>query len=501
MRARGSFWRAFERGGKNARLVIFNVCCVRLLFLKLWASNVHAFLLCVFFCHRAFLRKKVVLVLNKMDLLEGNQAKQEVIDFVSSSAKALLGNGSRLFALSAKHAKQAKEATTSEEEDKRWGSSGLAPLEEYINEELDSIERLRLKLRASASVGKTVAGKYIAVLSGNKIIIDADMDTVHRIETLLRRHEETLRKGYPGHFARVDNVLLEVLDKADLFFDTHVRVSNAWSLYNKSAMERAFEEEVVGGMRKSVQRQVQSLGEWLADMSSQNLTETTAIFSRRIGERAREIAAMNKEKGIDVQDSSLQFSKYPSGRDIEGTRGQERLVTRLTEVSEDLSNEYISRREGKKIAEKISKSIRLSAGLGLASFGSMSMFLMNSSSFAPAMLFGDPTIPVVASVLGVLGLATVPRQRLSLRSELRARVMSTRTRLRNELRGRLEEQMGAHVSGIRDALQPFADFADSQNRGISTRMAVVQDSLSLVEGLDDKIARADMFKSSKRNER
>lgn len=440
-------------------------------------------------------RKKVVLVVNKMDLLEGTEAEQQVIEFVSSSAESLLGKESRVFPLSAKHAKQAKEGAA-KEEGSLWKSSGMAPLQEYINEELDSIERLRLKLRASASVGKAVAGKYISVLGGNKAVIDEDIGTVQRIETLLRRHEETVRKGYPGHFARVDNVLLEVLDKADVFFDTHVRVSNAWRLSNKPAMERTFEEEVFRGMRKSVQRQVQSLGEWLADLSSQNLTETTAIFSRRIGERAREIAAINKEKGIDVETSSLQLPRYPSGRDIEGTHGQERLVTRLTEVSEDLSNEYISNREGRKIADKVSSSIRLSTGLGLASFGSLSVFIMNSSSLAPAILLGDPTIPVLASVLGALGLAAIPRQRMALRSELRSRIMSTRTRLRNELRGRLEEQMDAHVSGIRDALEPFTDFADRQNRSISKQMTIIKDSLALVQALEDKVVEADMFKST-----
>lgn len=414
------------------------------------------------------------------------------MQFVSSSAKTLLGSEPKVFALSARLAKQAKESSSGTN-GTHWESSGFAPLEEYINETLDSLERLRLKLRASASIGETVAKSYIAVLSGNKAVVDADRKTIRNIEMLLLRHEESVRKGYPGQFARADNVLLEILDRADIFFDTHVRVTNLWNLSNKAAMEQAFEDEVVKGTAKSVQRQVQGLGEWLADMSSRNLTEATAIFSRRAGERAREIAAMNEEKGISAEASSLQFSGFPSGRDIEVSRGRERLITRLTEASEELSSDYVSQRESKRLAEKIANSVRLSAGLGAGALGSFSIFLVNSSSLGFAVLLGDPTIPLVAGIMGTLGLVTVPRQRMALRAELRARVMSARTRLRNELRGRLEEQLTAHVSDIRGAIQPFADFSEGQSRAINERIAIVNNSLNAVKRLVDEVSSAEMF--------
>eukprot|EP00177_Eucheuma_denticulatum_P000158 GFKZ01000283.1.p1 GENE.GFKZ01000283.1~~GFKZ01000283.1.p1 ORF type:complete len:692 (-),score=110.69 GFKZ01000283.1:875-2950(-) len=430
--------------------------------------------------------KKVVMVVNKVDLLEG-YAREEVVEFVSVAAGSLLGNDPKVFLLSSKYAKMAIGASGAGEYGALWEESGFAQLRDYINESLDSMQRLRLKLRASASLGRTLSDKYNAVMESNKTIVDSDLSVIRKVETLLGRHEDAVRKGYPAHFARADNVLLETLNRADVFFDSHLRVSNSWNLSNRAAVEQAFEEEVVRGTAKAIQRQIQSLGEWLSDATSRNLTETTALFSRRVGERAREISAMHKEQGISSDTSTLSFSCFPSGKDIEVTGGRERFVTRLSEVSDDLSIGFVSGKEGKKIADKIAGSVRLGVGLGVGGMGSMSLFLLNSSSVDLATLFADPTMPLLAGAMGALGLVTVPRQRMALRSELRTKVATTRMRLRSELNVRLEEQLNAHISCIREAILPFSDFSEKKGEEISDRMSNIAVSLKAVEQLETRL--------------
>lgn len=430
--------------------------------------------------------KKVVMVVNKMDLLE-DYAREEVAEFVSGAAGSLLGNEPKVFLLSSKYEKMAMGASGGGEYGALWEKSGFAPLRNYINESLDSMQRLRLKLRASASLGETLSNKYNAVMESNKAIVDSDLNIIRKVETLLGRHEDVVRKGYPAHFARADNVLLETLNRADLFFDAHLRISNFWNLSNRAAVEQAFEDEVVKGTAKAIQRQIQSLGDWLSDASSRNLTETTSLFSRRVGERAREISAMHKDQGISSETSTLSFSSFPAGKDIEVTRGRERFVTRLSEVSDDLSTDFVSGKEGKRIADKIAGSVRLGVGLGTGGVASISIFLLNSPSVDLATQFADPTMPLLAGVLGVLGLVTVPRQRMALRAELRAKVATTRMRLRNELNSRLEEQLNAHVSCIREAIQPFSDFSEQKGKEIRDHMSNIADSIQAVQQLETKL--------------
>lgn len=428
--------------------------------------------------------KKVILVVNKTDLLETKEAEDEVLRFVSSSARSLLGNESKVFALSARVAKQAKQALG---EVTKWEASGFEPLENYINESLDSVERLRLKLRASASVGQNLSEKYISVLSANKAVVSSDLRTLGDIERLLERHEEYIRKGYPMHFARADSVLNDAIGRADLFLDTHVRVANSWNLTDKALLEQAFDEEVIRGTSKSVQRQIHAVAEWLTDSTSKNLTDTTAAFSRRVGERERELESLHREANLNTQDSSLRFSGFPCGREIEVSGTRERLVSRLTENAEELVGEYLSRKEGKKIADRAASSAKMGITLGFGSLSSFSFFLFNASSISPEVFFADPVIPMLAGGLGALSASFVSHQRRKLRTEIRSRTQAIRTRLQNELRARLEEQLVAHVSGIRQAVQPFADFSGQQANDIQNKLDKLSKSLTSVQALRGKL--------------
>ena len=410
------------------------------------------------------------------------------MEFVSSSAHALLGNETKVFAMSASDALDAEPSSAFNSRQ----TSGITSLENYINETLDSIERLRLKLQASASIGVTLAEKYISILTAKQSIVDGDQRTLNEIDALLERHEQTIRRGYPAHFARVDNVLMHVLERADGFLDTNVRISNLRRMSKKRVVAQAFEEEVAKGTHRAINRQIQGVAEWLADASSKNLTDATASFSRRVGERTQEIATLHQKAGIDSENSSLKFSGMPSGRDIEMSGGPERLVTRLSDTAEEVSTDYLSRKEGERLAAKISSSVRLSASINSTAALTMSAFLVNAVSSSSEMLLADPTLPVISGCLGAVGMAIIPHQRRTLRSEIRTKVTSIRTRLQNELQGRLDEQLAAHVGGIREAIQPFSDFSTTQAKELQNQMTALTDSLSGVKRLEEKLSNAQM---------
>src|SRR4051794_6820029 len=86
---------------------------------------------------RAFLEqirgwgKKVVLVVNKIDILDGEQQVAEVREFVAEHARALLGFSPEIFPVSARLALRAKEGDPSV-----WAASRFEALERYIRESL-----------------------------------------------------------------------------------------------------------------------------------------------------------------------------------------------------------------------------------------------------------------------------------------------------------------------------------------------------------------------------
>src|SRR6187402_3463799 len=84
--------------------------------------------------------KKVVVVINKIDILAGDKELAEVRAYVADNARRLLGVTPEIFPVSAKAAFRAKTG-----EPQLWTSSGFEPLERYIKTTLDQSARMQLK--------------------------------------------------------------------------------------------------------------------------------------------------------------------------------------------------------------------------------------------------------------------------------------------------------------------------------------------------------------------
>src|SRR4051812_6842210 len=106
---------------------------------------------------RAFLEqvrgwgKKVVIVINKIDIFETSRELEDVRAFVAEHARALLGFSPEIFPVSARLALRAKVG-----EPQVWGASGFEALENYIATTLDAPGRVHLKLLNPLGVGASL---------------------------------------------------------------------------------------------------------------------------------------------------------------------------------------------------------------------------------------------------------------------------------------------------------------------------------------------------------
>src|SRR5215210_8531828 len=96
--------------------------------------------------------KKIVLVVNKVDLLREEKAREEVRLFVEEGIRSTLGLTPPLFFVSAYLARKAKAAPPGIEADALMGASGFAKLEDYVRDLLDEEGRVRLKLESPLGV-------------------------------------------------------------------------------------------------------------------------------------------------------------------------------------------------------------------------------------------------------------------------------------------------------------------------------------------------------------
>src|SRR5690606_8320038 len=113
--------------------------------------------------------KKIVIVVNKVDILERPEEVASVERFVRESAAALLGVTPEVFAVSARAALRAKTAGGPPE------PGGFGALESYIVTTLDEKERVRLKLLNPLGVGRRMVDQYSAIAESRLNLLDDDV--------------------------------------------------------------------------------------------------------------------------------------------------------------------------------------------------------------------------------------------------------------------------------------------------------------------------------------
>src|SRR5690606_7628538 len=121
-----------------------------------------------------------VVVLNKVDILEGEREVAEVRRFVAESAQSLLGFAPEIFPVSAKLGLKGKQGDAA-----AWAASGFEALERYIETTLDAPGRVQLKLLNPLGVGASPAERHAAVVKERTSLLKDDFTTLDEVERQL----------------------------------------------------------------------------------------------------------------------------------------------------------------------------------------------------------------------------------------------------------------------------------------------------------------------------
>jgi tRNA U34 5-carboxymethylaminomethyl modifying GTPase MnmE/TrmE len=160
---------------------------------------------------RAFLEgirdwgKKIVIVVNKADILDTPAELDQVIDFVTDSARRLLGIAPEVFAVSARLALRAKQGDPSV-----WAASRFEPLERFIRTTLEQRSRFRLKLANPIGVGQALAHRYATIADERLELLKEDLALLEDIERQLAVYRDDLVRGYELRMTAVEKVLADM---------------------------------------------------------------------------------------------------------------------------------------------------------------------------------------------------------------------------------------------------------------------------------------------------
>jgi small GTP-binding protein len=213
---------------------------------------------------RAFLEqvrgwgKKVVIVVNKIDILEAPAQVEEVTRFVAASARELLQFDPEIFPVSARLALRAKQGDPSV-----WAASRFEALERYITSTLDAPGRINLKMLNPLGVAASLAERHTAVVRDRLALLKDDFATLDEVDRQLRMYQQDLLRDLEFRMADIDRILLEMERRGHDFFDETMRIGRVMDLLNRSRVQQGFEHQVVADAPQQVERKVGELVDWL----------------------------------------------------------------------------------------------------------------------------------------------------------------------------------------------------------------------------------------------
>lgn len=379
--------------------------------------------------------KKIVVIVNKIDMVDEPQDREKILDFVRENGRALLGADPQIFAVSARQALQAKEQArhdSAQPAGDLWQASQFAPLETFILQQLDNSERLRLKLENPLGVARRLIEKYLQVINERQTILKGDFETLDTIEEQLLAYTDDMRRDFAAQRSRVDNVLYGMIERGDRFFDETLQLTRVMDLVNSEKVRGEFERTVVADTSRAIERHISELIDWVVDKNYRQWRFVVDFIGRRAANHTdRMIGSVNSEFEINRQ-ALLKTVGENAQRVIEG---------------------YDQQRESLKLAQQVQTAIFQTAAVqvGAIGLGAVLVALLNT-------WWLDLTGVLGAGLIAVMGLYVLPYRRDKVKAELREKVNGLRTQLDTALTQQFETELEESLRRIRDAIAPYTRF-------------------------------------------
>jgi small GTP-binding protein len=382
--------------------------------------------------------KKIVVVLNKIDILETEEETARVVGFVEENARRLLGERPEVFPLSSRQALRGKlgnDATLLER-------SRFPALETHLASRLDEKERVRLKLLSPLGVGEKLLGTYREVVAGRLDLLRGDLGAIEEIERQLNLYQEDLGRDFRFRLADVDNVLLELENRGVAFFEETLRLPRLFELMNKAKVKADFESRVVADLPRVVEKRVSEIIDWL------------------IGSELRQWQAMveelNRRRSRPAEPLPRQV-----GRGFEQERG--RLLASVGREAQRAVETYDRNLEANRLAESVQLAVASAALLEVGAVGLGTIVTLIASTTA-----ADVTGLLAAGAVSVLGLLVLPARRRRAKSELRRKVAEVREKLMTALTAEFQRELEQSRRRMEDALAPYTRFVRAERDSLES---------------------------------
>lgn len=391
--------------------------------------------------------KKVVLVLNKVDIFEDEASMQEVRGFVLKHAQMILGDVCEFFPVSAKLAERAQSESDAEKSGRLREASGLDELERFIRSTLDDTTRLELKLNNPLGVAEHLGDQAAQSLAAQAEGLKEDKETAGALESVIGHYSRELDNELPPRLAEVENILHRLEQRGLDFFDSTMRLTNIQNLMRGDRIRAQFEKQVLADVPQQIEDQVQRLIDWLVQKDLHEWQQVMNYLQRRRAENA------------DRMVGEIYSPRETRRRELIDTVGQ---------TVQTIVASYDRNKEASELAANVETAVAQTALLevGAVGLGTLVTVAVLSSTL-------DITGILAAGTLAILGFFVIPFQRKQAKDKFREKMLNLRTKLLSALTTQFSNEAESAIGRIKDGVAPYTRYVASERERIEKAEATL----------------------------
>jgi small GTP-binding protein len=376
--------------------------------------------------------KKIVILVNKVDITSTQGERDQVLTFVTNAARDLLGITPVVLGVSARLALRAKRG-----EPELWNSSGFEALERLLKETLQPDSRFRLKLANPLGVAQTFANRYGAIARERLSVLHGDVELLGDIERQNAAFAEDVTSGFELRLAAIGKILSDLELRGDRYFDATLRIGRVVDLLNRSRIQKEFTEQVIADTAVQIERHVSEMIDWLVDQDFRQWQAVTGTLTDRQREHSTRVLG------------APEVGSFHSDR--------ARLIDSVGREARRAVDTYDKQHEADIIADQARVAVSAAAAAGAAAVGLGTVVTIAASTVA-----ADVTGILVASVVLGVGFLVIPARRRRAKAVLAEKVAALAERLRVALTTEFERARSHSTMRLDDAVAPYARFVRAE---------------------------------------
>lgn len=404
--------------------------------------------------------KKIVIVINKSDILEDAQARQEVEAFVRENAANILKSQPEVFSVSARMAQKAALAATDAEREASRSASGITALERYITETLDDNSRLELKLRNPLGVGAHLLEEAKSRNEAQTREISEDIILASSLEGMLENYRRELAAELSPRLADVENILNGFENRGQEYLDNTMKLTRILDLAKPDKIKTEFQAEVQADVAEEIDGKVRGLIDWLVDKDLNVWYQVAGALERRQAQSQKSL---------------------PTGANPQ-TERRRQLIDSVSTTIKAIVNQYDRKREAEQLGDFVQESVTQTAlfGVGAVGIGALVATVLTTKAL-------DVTGIVTAGALAVLGLFVIPYKRKQAKEAFKEKMAELRENLMKTLSATFKRESDSATQRLESNIAPYTTYVQDEKARLQTDKETLDGLQARLEDLSRSI--------------